>query len=331
MTTLAELEAATAERLGPFALLETLSADQASLTVEVLKSTIDLGGFEDLFLLRREATAAADRVARVKHYDPALGQLQPDRRYVVSPIPSEPVELHHLDPAVLRRGVRAGLRRTFCQYWLTLNGVNGSEPGAPVAPETGPVDLTDYSEGWLTLPQQVLDVLDPGDPALGDDRASVAGWDAYQHNGRSYLVLPAGTSNLGCSVIANRAWFTLVNGQTVLDGPTDDADVLDVDVAYAAALGAIELWRIARDRLEAVAAEARMPTQAEHAAEATRLAVANAPWLFAPGTTRKDRVAPLRGLRGAGGPTTAPSLQGAWVNGPAGTEPLGLPLGNSSR
>ena len=131
MPTLAELEQATAARVGPFALLEVLTADQGSLTVEVLKSTIDLGGYDDLYLLRREAGQEADRVARVRAYDPALGQLQPDRRYVTSPIPSEPVELHHLPPDLLRRGVRAGLRRTFCQFWLALDAEDATTRTRP--------------------------------------------------------------------------------------------------------------------------------------------------------------------------------------------------------
>ena len=136
MPTLAELEAETAARVGPFALLEVLTADQGSLTVEVLKSTIDLGGYDDLYLLRREANQEADRVARVQAYDPTLGQLQPDRRYVTSPIPCEPVELHHLPPDLLRRGVRAGLRRTFCQFWLALDAADPDEPRRARVPPT---------------------------------------------------------------------------------------------------------------------------------------------------------------------------------------------------
>ena len=84
-SSLAAIEQEIAARVGPFALLEVLTGDQGSLTVEVLKSTLDLGGWEDLSLLRREATQPADRVARVRAYDPALGQLQPDRRYVTAP------------------------------------------------------------------------------------------------------------------------------------------------------------------------------------------------------------------------------------------------------
>ena len=74
-----------------------------------------------------------------------------------------------------------------------------------------------------------------------------------------------------------------------------------------------ELWRIARDRLEAVAAEGRQATQAEAAAEATRVAVANAPWLFESGAIRTrprgPPVGPARGrvVDGPGGPARSPS------------------------
>lgn len=319
--TLAHIEQETAARLGPFALLETASASATAVNVEVLKSTIDLGGWVDLHVLRREATRPEDRQARVKAYDPVLGQLQVDRSYISVPLPSEPLELHHLEPALLRRGVRAGLRRCYCQFWLTLVEPDPEDPDAPPLPRSGPVDLTEYSGGWLRLPQQVLDVVDAESDAAGTAAGSVAGWRAYGHNGRAYLLLPNGAANAGLSVIATRDHFSLVDGQYAPDGPTEDDHVLDLDLTYGAALASIELWRIARPQLEAVAAEARQATQAECAAEATRLAVANAPWLFLPGSVRRDRIAPLYGLTGATGRVSAPSLQGAWVNGPDGTEP----------
>ena len=81
--------------------------------------------------------------------------------------------------------MRAGLRRTYCQFWLALEALDEEAPDAPYVERTGPVDLTAYSGGWLRLPQQVLDVLDPY-----TDGASVDGWRAYQHNGACVLLLP---------------------------------------------------------------------------------------------------------------------------------------------
>jgi hypothetical protein len=308
-----------AARLGPFELLETKDASASAIAVEVLKSTIDLGGHVDLFVLRREASRAEDRVARVKAYDPVLGQLLVDRSYTTVPLPSEPIELHHLNPALLRRGVRAGLRRCYFQDWLPLLEADPEDPTAPLLPTTGPVDLTEYSGGWLRAPQQVLDVVDP--QSAGAPAGGVAGWRAYGHAGRAYLLQPLGVQNAGLAVVAAREHFTLVDGAYAPDGPTADDQLLDVDLDYASAFSAIELWRIARPQLETVAAESRQATQTECAAEATRMAVAHCPWLFLPRGGRPERIAPLWGLRGALGTASGPSLAGAWVNGPTGMEP----------
>ena len=157
----------------------------------------------------------------------------------------------------------------------------------------------------------MLDVLDPY-----TDGASVDGWRAYQHNGSCWLALPHGMQNPGLDIVAARSHFTLVNGTHAPLGPTEDEDELDVDVMFAAAFAHIELWRVARHLLEVVAAEGRQATQAEAAAEATRMAVAHCPWLFVPGGVRKDRVGPLYGLQGATARYSAAGLQGALVNGP---------------
>jgi hypothetical protein len=122
--------------------------------------------------------------------------------------------------------------------------------------------------------------------------------------------------NAGLAVVAVREHFTLVDGAYAPDGPTADDQLLDVDLDYGAALSVIELWRVARPQLETVAAESRQATQAECAAEATRMAVAHCPWLFLPRGGRPERVAPLWGLRGALGAGASPSLVGVAVNGP---------------
>jgi len=323
--TLAELEQETASRLGPFALLEAASGGDREIVVEVLRSTVELGGWVDLHLLRRGATQAPDRQARVKSYDPALGKLEPDRSYVSPPVGGEAVEAHHLPPELLRRIVRAGLARCWMRYGLHFLGEDPDDPLAPFVPETGAIDLTAYAP-WLTLPQQVVDVLDPT-AGRSTGGTSVPGWTVYGHAGHAWLTLPRGTRNPGLGVIANRAHFGYVNGADAPGGPTADGDVLALPVQYGAALAHAEAWRIARDRLETVAAEGRMPSQAEAAAEATRAAVSYAPWLFAGG--REDRIGPLLGLRGATR-TTAPGLEGALVNGPLWMAPTpagGAPAG----
>lgn len=306
--TLAALEQATAARLGPYAELVALSGTTRQVVVELLRSTIDLGGWVDLYLLRRAATQAADRVARVKSYDPALGALEPDRSYVSPPTAGELVEVHHLPPDLLRRAVRAGLRRCWMRYRLPLLAADPAHPTAPFVADSGPVDLTAYAP-WLRLPQRVVAVVDPAVGAW----ASVAGATVYGHAGHVWLRLPAGLPNPGLEVVAVRDHFGYVDGADAPAGPTLDAATLELPVEYGAALGAVEAWRIAEDRLEAVAAESRQATRAETAAEATRVAVVYAPWMFVGG--RDDRLGPLAGLMGATG--AGGLFQHALVNGPA--------------
>lgn len=319
--TLAELEQETAARVGPFALFSVTTGDQAGFTVAELQSSADLGGWLDLYILRRTAASPEDRVSRVKEYDPATGRLTGDRHYARTFSPGEPVELHHLPPSLLRRGVRAGLRRCFVQWWVELPAPTPDDPTPPpyVVPASGPVDLTAVSGGWLTNPAAVLDVCEPigegaNRPNGNADAVSIEGWRVYGQGGRVLLMLAGGRLNYGATVLASRPAYTLVNGAVALAGPTNDTDLLEVSLDYAAAFGHIELWRVARPELEAVAAEARQASQAEAAAEASRMAVTWAPWLFVTGGARKDRIAPLAGLRGAYSGAVAPSLAGAVVN-----------------
>lgn len=320
--TLAAVEQETAARVGPFAQFTVTGGDQTGFVVAELQSSIDLGGWIDLHILRRGATQPPDRISRVKAYDPPTGKLSADRHSIAGWSAGETVELHHLPPTLLRRGVRAGLRRCFVQWWLevtTPDPVPPVPPPAYVVPQTGPVNLTELSGGWLTNPAGVLDVCEPMGAGLNrpdgnPDAVSLEGWRAYAQGGSVLLSLPGGRSNYGVAVLTSRPAFTLVNGAVALGGPTADADQLAVSLEYAAAFAHIELWRIARPELEAVAAEARQATQQEAAAEASRLAVAWAPWLFVTGETRRDRIGPLRGLRGAYAAPGVPSLAGAVVN-----------------
>lgn len=275
---------------------------------------------EDLSLLRRQATQPLDRVAQVVRVDPALGALYVDRRYLDSVPPTgETVELHHLPPEVLRRAVLAGLRRTWLRETVPL--VDPPPPGEPVVPASGPIDLTGLT-GWLVLPEQVLAVVD------ATTAMPVAGWDAVMSGGRTYLLLngqgTTGRTNVNAdgtaryTLSARRQQFTFVNGTTRLGGPTEDDDLLAGPLELLAAFAHCEAWRIARDKLEAAAAEGRMPSQAEAAAEATRQSVATCPWLWRPngsyGSRSASRIGPLWGLPGAGGVRSP--LGGTWVNGP---------------
>ena len=318
--TLADVERATAARLGPFFDLQATGGAPDSVTAPAVASTLPQGGYEDLYLLRRQATQAADRVAQVARTDPPTGQLFVDRRYADSVPPAgERVELHHLPPETLRRAVRLGLRRTWLREGVPLADDPAAGAGAaPVVPPTGAVDLTALT-GWLTLPEQVLSVTD--DRALAPE----AGWDAVMAGGRTYLVLRGGAPNTNAdgtarfTVWARRQQFAFVNGAFAPDGPTADDDRLAGPLELLAAAGHIEAWRIARDKLEAAAAEGRMPSQPEAAQEFTRMTVLTCPRLWRPngrlGARDAARVGPLWGLPGAGGVRSP--FGGVWVNGPA--------------
>ena len=315
--TLADVERATAARLGPFFHLRATGGGPDTVTVEGLRSALPQGGYEDLYLLRRAATQAADRVAQVVAFDAPTGGLRVDRAYRDSVPPAgEDVELHHLHPAALRRAVRQGVARCWLRDAVPLE--NPPAPAAPLVPATGPVDLTGVAP-WLALPEQVLDVV------RTDTLAPVLGWSALQQGGRVYLVLGAGRSNLtpGVTVLGRRSQFTYVNSALPPDGPVADADVLLGPLSYLAAASHCEAWQVDRDKLEAASAEQRMPTQKEAAEAFTREAVATCPWLFQPGGRYggrgPGRFAPLWGVPGAGG--AASPLDAAWVNGPAGTAP----------
>lgn len=314
------MERATAARLGPYFRLEASTGAPDSVTVPAASSTLDQGGMEDLYLLRRRATQPLDRVAQVVRVDPALGALYVDRRYLDSVPPTgETVELHHLPPDALRRAVLAGLRRTWLRETVPL--VDPSPPGEPVVPARGPIDLTGLT-GWLVLPEQVLAVVD------ATTAMPVDGWDAVMSGGRTYLLLngqgTTGRTNANAdgtaryTLSARRQQFTFVNGVTQLGGPTADDDLLAGPLELLSAAAHIECWRIARDKLEAAAAEGRMPSQAEAAAEFTRQSVASCPWLWRPngryGSRAAARIGPLWGLPGAGGVRSP--LGSTWVNGP---------------
>ena len=121
--TLAEIERLTAERIGPYALLEAAPGSSgADVLVDALRSSIDVGGYDDLYVLRRDAGQAVNRVARVKQYDPALGQLGVDRTYLDPPEEGESLELHHLDPGCCGGWPAPRWRAAGCNFGSTWWG-----------------------------------------------------------------------------------------------------------------------------------------------------------------------------------------------------------------
>lgn len=312
--TLADVEDAISARVGPWAALLVKSAGDQDVQVEVLRSTEDLGGWTDLWAVRRDATNAADRFARVAEYLPGTGTLRVDRTYQAKPVAGATIVLQHLAPDLLRRVALAGLARCALRDGLVLTDPDPLPPGwepLPAGNARAAVDLTARAP-WLLSSSQILGVLEPS------SGQAVPGLQYLDVRGQVLLVVPAGVPAAGLEIHAWRPADGLVDGDDTQTGPTDWGDVLSVPCDYPAGLGHAEAWRLARTELEAVAAEGRQATQAEAAAEATRAAVRYAPWLFtglAGYGLRAARIAPLIGLPGAGslGGTVWPS----WVvNGP---------------
>ena len=302
--TLREIEQEVARRVGPFHLLMvqnyTLggpgqpSSTTTTIAVDDLRSTIDLGGLEDMFVLRRgrliDGTrlpgsdpfgnplnfSRGDRVRRVRKYLPQDGVLEVDREYEYVPLDTEEVELHHLDPRQeLRPAALAGLRRC----WIVdLHAL----PQA-VMPPFSTFDLTQTAP-WIGTRDQVYDVAFPGG-------APMTNWRVEQYGG-GVAVRLGEWSPTNAYVVSRRPAATKVLPSPwpppppPVDPPEtewvyragspnedwSDEDRFAVPVDYAAAAGHIEGWRIVRPRLTLTAQTGMWADQKEAAAEFTRCA-----------------------------------------------------------
>lgn len=184
---LREIEQEVARRVGPFFLRVArnpraaageppVPPDYSTLTVPAVRSVIDLGGMEDLYVLRRGRlsdgtrlpTAAPDpdrpwstrdRIRLVRGYHPQQGQIEVDWPYDYPAYDGEEIELHHLDPdQELRPAVLAGLRRCYVVHRLEVDGL--------VAGAADTLDLTERAP-WLRSRDQVYGVsLSGGAPAV---------------------------------------------------------------------------------------------------------------------------------------------------------------------
>lgn len=299
-TSLREIEQEVARRVGPFQLRWVYNAqpgDQTAtastvttISLRSMRSTIDLGGVEDMFVLRRgrlkdgtllpyelpDGTPVPfvedDRIRLVRQYRPQEGVLEVDRPYLYPTYQDEEVELHHLDPeAELRPAALGGLRRCYVVHRLTV-------PTTLSGPSF-PVDLTALAP-WLLTRDQVYGVdLGGGAPQVG--------WRVSPYGGGLFLTLLE--SWYGKSYVVNRraavnmvlpAWDgngTVGDGDWVVrsgnvNEPWDDEDRFAVPMDYAAAGGHIECWRTARPRMSLVAQTGMWAGQPEAAAEFTRVA-----------------------------------------------------------
>jgi len=269
--TLEQIEQEVARRIGPYWRYFTdrqlpNTAEFTFAAFPELRSSIDLDLVTNLWVLRRGEcydgnTVTLDPVDRqrtVDVYDVEQGRVVPDRPWGSIPEPGEWMEFHHLNPGQeLRPAVLAGLRR--CVLPDTVH----------VQPTQlwGGLDLT-VQFPWLTDPWQIARVRYGWMSPYGE-----APYDTYTSAGHLILTGTYGMAlPMAVWVDAWRPAWSWINAAESTSGPTEDTDVLEVDLDYAASAGHIEAWHLFPDRLQSAAAGNLQATQAQAAAEFSRLA-----------------------------------------------------------
>lgn len=266
------IERAVARRVGPYwrFVAESGSGIQKLVTGR-LKSRLNLGSYEDHFLLRRGVTAdnlliplyeKDDRIRIVADYDPDEGALVADRDWFYGPDSTngEMVEVMYLDPDLeLRPSVTDALKR--CYFWDTFT-VSGTQPGY-----NAQVNLTAVVP-WVTQPSQVKAV---GYAQVGNSLApQLLPWWRISRSGKTLTLWTQGTSLGNLTVVALRPVSSLVNEELSLVGPNDDLDLLYTDLDYAAWAGIVELWKNIPERLQPLIHEGLRTDLKAAAAEFTK-------------------------------------------------------------
>jgi hypothetical protein len=276
--TLAQIEVAVAQRVGPFSYLTAdpqtpTSGGPSYAFVPQLQSTIDQDLLTHLYLLRRGVLGDGtptpapiptyDRVRMIYSVDASNGRLVPDRPWQTSPYPFEQFEAHHLHPDYeLLPAIQAGLRRCFFEDRVQL------DPGY-------------YYEFDLTnLLPYVVDTSQVRRCQVGPWPSGWPGWwrgpldlpfAPYGDGGHVWLRISGsvywGPFWGGILVTLHRSHFTLVNGADTLLGPQADTDTLACDLDWAASAGHIEAWTRFPARLQSAAATGLQATKQEAAAE----------------------------------------------------------------
>jgi hypothetical protein len=301
-SSLREIEQEVARRVGPFQLRWVQNPQEgeqgdvtstvSTISLPALRSSIDMGGLEDMFVLRRgrlrdgtllpsvlpDGTplpfTADDRIRMVRQYRPQEGVVEVDRTYLYATYDDEEVEFHHLDPEQeLRPAALGGLRRCYVVHRLPIEG---TIPGP-----FSPIDLTAVAP-WLLTRDQVYGVSMAGGAPLAGWRVEPYGGGLYltlmeYQYGKAYvvnrrpstaMVLPAEFANGNGEGNGNGDWVVRAGN---VNEPWDDEDRFAVPMDYAAAAGHIECWRTARPRMSLVAQTGMWADQKEAAAEFTRV------------------------------------------------------------
>lgn len=264
--TLADLERELARRTGPYAeLVCGAGATTLGVPVDELRSTVEQGSLEGLWLLRRGVMAVGgaavagfdqrDRQRLVAAQDADTGVLTVDRDYLHAPAEGEALEVCMLEPArELRVAVRRGLDRCFVEDRITL-ATTGFQAER---------DLTS-ARSWLTRPSQLRGV---ASLAAGATWAPVPSrwWDWFVSGGHLSAAVSPDPYPDTAYLSVYRPVSSWVNGADSTTGPTADADVLAVDREYAVAAAHHYAWEAFPTRLGTMAGRGDYATKAEVAA-----------------------------------------------------------------
>jgi hypothetical protein len=249
---LATIEQRLAARIGPYEKRFAGSGSSTGLLVcAAMKTSRDLGGYEELYILRRGRNRYGtlipnfnpdDRQRAVVSFANTTGALTPDREWNVAPAVDEEFELHALDPEMqLRPAVQWGLER--CFFWdravLSVSGGLRSYSLADSVP-------------WLTDPSLIASVQSAYPNSVIPESRELW-WRPKLLGNLVYL----DTNWLGAadlSVTALRPHSSYVNGDMSYSGPNDDDDVLAVDINYALISAHVQCWINFTDRLSVLAA-----------------------------------------------------------------------------
>lgn len=235
--TLAEIEQELSRRVGPFYLSVGSALSVSVVRVPTLVSSVEQGGLDGLYILRRGAAVADDRQRLVASSNLAAGELTVDRPYS-GLFSNEAVELCLLDPAnELRRCSLRGLQRCYFKDRVTVT----------LAAEAAERDLT-ATRSWLTKPNQLLAVeYLPTGSAYGPD--PVEWWKHFQSAGHLNISGQPDPFPDTMYVTALRPHSSWVNSADSTTGPLLDSDYVDADLDYAVTAAHKYAWETYADRL----------------------------------------------------------------------------------
>jgi hypothetical protein len=269
--TLMTLEQMTARRCGPYRRVKTgpSGSSASALYSLALKSSLQLGGYEQQYLLRRGISwsnllvpnfSDTDRIRMIAAYDAPTGILTPDSPWTNAPSGpyAEAVEIHALEPEEeLRIAVLDGLKR--CYFWEQIQ-----------IETTGQLYDINLSSSlpWLESPSQI----GPVSYAFSNQRlpATPVTWAEPYRSGKDIWLKSQGVyqGNLVLQVL--RPAHTMVNGESSIAGPNDDFDVLSINPDYAAWAAVLEVWKNFPEKVQPLATINMRPSRDDVAKEFTK-------------------------------------------------------------